>query len=98
MIKFSTPRMFIFTYSCAVKFYHCIPQGNIVEPDQTFDLYQLSEKEKTHFQLIVEVILFSYEPPHDKTNKMICAPSEDSDQPYLWASNMLSNFHPGSRV
>ena len=21
-----------------------------------------------------------YEPPHDKTNKMICAPSEDSDQ------------------
>ena len=23
----------------------------------------------------------SYEPPHDKTNKMACAPSEDSDQP-----------------
>ena len=22
-----------------------------------------------------------YEPPHDKTNKMICAPREDSDQP-----------------
>ena len=22
-----------------------------------------------------------YEPPHDKTNKMTCAPSEDSDQP-----------------
>ena len=22
-----------------------------------------------------------YEPPHDKSNKMICAPSEDSDQP-----------------
>ena len=22
-----------------------------------------------------------YEPPHDKTNKMVCAPSEDSDQP-----------------
>ena len=21
------------------------------------------------------------EPPHDKTNKMACAPSEDSDQP-----------------
>ena len=30
------------------------------------------------------VVLFSvisFEPPHDKTNKMICAPSEDSDQP-----------------
>ena len=24
---------------------------------------------------------FSNEPPHDKTNKMICSPSEDSDQP-----------------
>ena len=24
---------------------------------------------------------FIYEPPHDKTNKMTCAPSEDSDQP-----------------
>ena len=24
---------------------------------------------------------FKYEPPHDKTNKMVCAPSEDSDQP-----------------
>ena len=23
----------------------------------------------------------SYQPPHDKTNKMACAPSEDSDQP-----------------
>ena len=23
------------------------------------------------------------EPPHDKTNKMTCAPSEDSDQPSL---------------
>ena len=22
-----------------------------------------------------------YEPPHDKTDKMVCAPSEDSDQP-----------------
>ena len=22
-----------------------------------------------------------YEPPHDKTNKMTCAPSKDSDQP-----------------
>ena len=23
-----------------------------------------------------------YEPPHDETNKMTCAPSEDSDQPW----------------
>ena len=26
-------------------------------------------------------LLTVYEPPHDKTNKMACAPSEDSDQP-----------------
>ena len=26
-----------------------------------------------------------YEPPHDKTNKMTCAPSEDSDSS-TWAS------------
>ena len=25
--------------------------------------------------------LETIEPPHDKTNKMICTPSEDSDQP-----------------
>ena len=27
------------------------------------------------------VVLNKYEPAHDKTNKMACAPSEDSDQP-----------------
>ena len=25
--------------------------------------------------------LKAFEPPHDKTNKVACAPSEDSDQP-----------------
>ena len=25
--------------------------------------------------------IMQYEPPHDKTNKMACAPSDDSDQP-----------------
>ena len=36
-----------------------------------------SQTPKTGF--IVTWLL--YEPPHDKTNKMTCAPSEDSDQP-----------------
>ena len=31
--------------------------------------------------LIVMSCSSSFEPPHDKTNKMACAPSEDSDQP-----------------
>ena len=26
-------------------------------------------------------VFFTFEPPHDKSNKMACAPSEDSDQP-----------------
>ena len=35
----------------------------------------------------------SNEPPHDKTNKMVCAPSEDSDQPGIrpvWTKSSLS--------
>ena len=30
---------------------------------------------------LMSVSRMSFEPPHDKTNKMTCAPSEDSDQP-----------------
>ena len=37
----------------------------------------LSQTPKTGFV----VTWLIYEPPHDKTNKMTCAPSEDSDQP-----------------
>ena len=33
-----------------------------------------------HF-LDISFYFFTYEPPHDKTNKMACAPSEDSDPP-----------------
>ena len=29
---------------------------------------------------VVLLITLLIKPPHDKTNKMICAPSEDSDQ------------------
>ena len=29
------------------------------------------------------LFLYIYEPPHDKTDKMTCVPSEDSDQPGL---------------
>ena len=36
-----------------------------------------SQTPKTGF-LVTKLII---EPPHDKTNKMACAPSEDSDQP-----------------
>ena len=44
---------------------------------------------KTSFQNIMKhhdvieryFLLFITEPPHDKTNKMACAPSVDSDQP-----------------
>ena len=31
--------------------------------------------------LLAQSSFYSFEPPHDKTDKMACAPSEDSDQP-----------------
>ena len=40
-------------------------------------IYTLHQRKKERKK---EGILI-YEPPHDKTNKMACAPSEDSDQP-----------------
>ena len=30
---------------------------------------------------LAPVVESSFEPPHDKTNKMACAPNEDTDQP-----------------
>ena len=55
-------------------------------------LEQSESLEKTHFFADVfrymnrdvmrhETMRLTFEPPHDKTNKMICAPSKDSDQP-----------------
>ena len=35
---------------------------------------------KTVFCAVIKAYTI-FEPPHDKTNKMACAPSEDSDQP-----------------
>ena len=42
-----------------------------------------------------------YEPPRDKTNKMMCAPSKDSDQPghllcAQWVAKNLSFLHADS--
>ena len=34
-----------------------------------------------HLILTVESFKTSFEPPHDKTNEMACAPTDDSDQP-----------------
>ena len=35
---------------------------------------------------MLSIFLLPFEPPHDKTNKMACAPSEGSDQPGLTPS------------
>ena len=37
------------------------------------------EKKKKHSKY--DILILEFEPPHKKTNKMACAPSEDSDQP-----------------
>ena len=36
-------------------------------------------KEKK-LSVIIKIYIYIIEPPNDKTNKMACAPSEDSDQ------------------
>ena len=33
-------------------------------------------------ECITQSVTCVFEPPHDKTNKMECVPSEDSDQPW----------------
>ena len=35
---------------------------------------------------------YTYEPPHDKTNKMACAPSEDDDLSLRWAHSHFVGF------
>ena len=44
--------------------------------------YSYDGELKPHFTTVTDSYsLLLFEPPHDKTNKMACAPSEDSDQP-----------------
>ena len=42
------------------------------------------------------VFIKRYDPPHDKTDKMACAPSEDSDQP--WHLSTLIRFFAARSV
>ena len=51
---------------------------------QRLELRMAIEKSDTLFEVRVQDLkkmVPKYELPHDKTNKMTCAPSEDSDQP-----------------
>ena len=48
--------------------------------EMRFDLGTLDSGERS-LPFGLPVFSLSFELPHDKTNKMICAPSEDSDQP-----------------
>ena len=76
-----------------VEIYHKNPlkyadeMTNSVDPDQTapagqsdLGLHYLS-RSVCPKNLLGHLQYFVYEPPHDKTNKMACAPSEDPDQP-----------------
>ena len=47
------------------------------------DVVHIKGKADTMVNLIMQLTfpVGEYEPPHDKTSKMICAPSEGSDQP-----------------
>ena len=59
-----------------------------METNRSF--YAGSESSNEHTQLAnrtrdvalrLKLLIVPYEPPHDKPNKMSCAPNEDSDQP-----------------
>ena len=41
----------------------------------------------------LRLLIVTFEPPHDKTNKMTCATSEDSDQPDAQADPSLRWAH-----
>ena len=43
---------------------------------------------------LIKARLFTDKPPHDKTNKIACAPSEDSDQPGHQQAAQLLTLHP----
>ena len=62
------------------------PSGPTLQIMSThFHLLSLWGKWASTTSVVFKSILFAchikYEPPHDKTNKMACASSEDSDQP-----------------
>ena len=42
-------------------------------------IFMLESKKPTHVKKVLIILII--EPPHDKTNKMACVPSEHSDQP-----------------
>ena len=44
--------------------------------DRTEQMHKLIEV----FSRFIHLLSFAFEPPHDKTNKMISVPREDSDQ------------------
>ena len=41
----------------------------------------LGKRELIYMLLVHLFVYLAFEPPHDKINKVACAPSEDSDQP-----------------
>ena len=50
------------------------------ETSLTYIVFSISEKVFSLDIFCLNIIIL-FEPPHDKTNKVACAPIEDSDQP-----------------
>ena len=56
-----------------------VPAPNWAEITGMDRMYSFAEPLGEYYMYMYIWRYFKYEPPHDKTNKMICAPSEDSD-------------------
>ena len=72
---------------CGFLFYHhsiwCRRRGliylNVALP-HFIVVFNLTVENAIRF-ILHDIYFYIFEPPHQKTNKMACAPSEDSDQP-----------------
>ena len=61
-------------------YYFCVKEVHYI-PDSTTVVENISNLTiMTHINAHLKVLIHVHEPPHNKTNKMTCVPSKDSDQ------------------
>ena len=92
LCKESKQTLALFVIVVAFMFYYCFLQS-------LWKLLHSVERLIFSYRLLHIYLVFSslqFEPEHDKTNKMTCAPIEDSDQPGHMLS-LISLHYSGRR-